>query len=181
MVTAPLPGRHNGIVTDAAILPPDSEDTWREWLHEAVTMGLYVGLSLLAVLVAQPSAARAQDPNLWFTILLTAISLLLAHQVAFRLSSRLVNQGLLHASAQRALTAQGVGGLCAAAVAALPVFVLGPDGIWVSEALILAFVAVTGYRVARLVPTSRLRALLYMGVVVASVVLVLVVKGAVGH
>lgn len=144
-------------------------------------MALYVGLSLLAVLVAQPPDSTLSESDLWLTILITAIALLLAHQVAFRLSSRLVNKGLLDPTGLKLLGAQTIGGLGAAVVAALPVLILGPSGIRVSEFLILAFVAATGYRAARSVPTSRLRALLYVGFLVVVVMVVLFVKSLVGH
>ena len=97
-----------------------SEEDAREWFHEALTMALYVSLSLLAVLLAQPPGARLSESNLWLTVLITAVALLLAHQVAFRLSSRLVNKGLLDPAAWRLLGAQTAGGLFAAAVASLP-------------------------------------------------------------
>ncbi len=144
-------------------------------------MALYVGLSLLAVLVAQPPDSTLSESDLWLTILITAIALLLAHQVAFRLSSRLVNKGLLDPTGLKLLGAQTVGGLGAAAVAALPVLVLGPSGVRLSEFLILAFVALAGYRAARMVPTSRVRALLYVGFLVAVVIGLLFIKSLVGH
>lgn len=144
-------------------------------------MALYVGLSLLAVLLAQPTDTAESESDLWLTILLTAVGLLLAHQVAFRLSSRLVNKGVLDPAGLRLLAAQSAGGCCAAVVAALPVLILGSSGIRVSVALILGFVALTGYLAARQVPTSRMRALAYVGFVVLLVLAVMVVKGLVGH
>ena len=161
--------------------PLASQKSRRDWFHEAITMALYVGLSLLAVLVAQPPNASPSESDLWLTILITAVALLLAHQVAFRLSSRLVNKGLLDPTALRLLAAQSAGGMCVAVVAALPVLVWGTSGIPVSEGLILAFVAATGYRAARLVPASRPRALFYVGLVVVVVIGVLVIKGLVAH
>ncbi|MFN8127100.1 MAG: hypothetical protein U0R64_11405 [Candidatus Nanopelagicales bacterium] len=160
--------------------PTDTVDQL-EWFHEATTMALYIGLSLLAVLVAQQGVTTESASTLWLTVFVTAIGLLLAHQVAFRLSTRLVNRGLLDAGALRLLGAQLAGGLVAAVIASLPVLLLGPSGILVSEALILAMVAITGYRVARQVPTSRFRALLYVGFIVVIVLGVLAVKGLAGH
>lgn len=152
-----------------------------EWWREAVTMALYVSLSLLAVLVALPPGSSLSETDLGLTVLITAVALLLAHQVAFRLSSRLVNRGLLDDAGRKLLSAQVVGGLGAAAVASLPVFLLGSDGIRVSELVLLLFVAATGYRAARSVPTSRTRALGYVGFVVLLVLVVLFVKSLVGH
>jgi hypothetical protein len=151
----------------------------REWWREAVTMALYVGLSLLAVLVALPAAVADEGTGL--TVLLTAVALLLAHQVAFRLSTRLVNRGLLDAEGQRLLAAQALGGLAIAVLAAAPVFLLGASGIQVAEFLLLAFVAGTGYVTARGAGRSPTRSVGYVVVLVVAVVLVLFVKSLVGH
>jgi hypothetical protein len=160
---------------------PEFSEAAREWLREAVTMALYISLSLLAVLVALPSASTAESDDLWLTILLTAVALLLAHQLAFRISSRLVNKGLLDAAGVKLLGAQLIGGLIAAVAATLPVLVFGPEAVRASELVLLVFVAATGYRAARSVPASRLRALMYVGVVVLGVIAVLFVKSLVGH
>jgi peptidoglycan/LPS O-acetylase OafA/YrhL len=74
---------------DLATKPATHDDERKEWLREAVTMALYVSLSLLAVLVAlPPGSSLGNDRHLALTILITAVALLLAHQVAFRLSTR---------------------------------------------------------------------------------------------
>jgi Tfp pilus assembly protein PilN len=66
-------------------------------------------------------------------------------------------------------------------LAALPVFVLGEDpGELVAEVILLAFVALVGYRSAR-ASSSRARSLLYVGGVVLAVAGVLVLKLLVGH
>ena len=53
----------------------------------------YVSLSLLAVPACPAAWGRdSSESNLWLTVLITAVALLLAHQVAFRLSSRLGQQ-----------------------------------------------------------------------------------------
>ncbi|MCU0296482.1 MAG: hypothetical protein MUD05_10575 [Candidatus Nanopelagicales bacterium] len=160
---------------------PEYSEEAREWLREAVTMALYISLSLLAVLVALPSASTAESDDLWLTILLTAVALLFAHQLAFRISSRLVNKGLLDAAGVKLLGAQLIGGLIAAVAAALPVLVFGSEAVRASELILLLFVAATGYRAARSVPASRLRALMYVGVVVVGVIAVLFLKSLVGH
>lgn len=160
---------------------PENPEEAREWVREAVTMALYISLSLLAVLVALPKESAAESDDLWLTILLTAVALLLAHQLAFRISTRLVNKGLLDASGVKLLGAQLIGGLIAAVAAALPVLVLGSEAVRLSALVLLLFVAATGYRAARSVPASRGRALMYVGVVVLGVVAVLFVKSLVGH
>lgn len=153
----------------------------KEWLREAVTMALYVSLSLLAVLVALPPGTNLADRHLAGTILVTAVALLLAHQVAFRLSTRLINKGLLDDAGRRLLSAQVTGGLVTGVVAAAPVFLFGARALRLTEFLVLAFVAATGYRAARSVPTSRTKALGYVAFVVVVVLAVLFVKSLVAH
>jgi len=152
-----------------------------EWVRESVTMALYMSLSLLAVLVALPSGSTAEAEHFAWTVLLTAIGLLLAHHVAFRLSSRMVNQGLLDEESRSLIGAQTAGGLAVAFVAAVPVWVFGASGVRVSEILLVAFVSATGYRAVRGAPASRTRALLYTGVLVAVIIGVVSLKVVVGH
>ena len=66
-------------------------------------------------------------------------------------------------------------------LAVVPVLVLGAGALPVSMALLLLFVMVVGYAVARSAPASRLRSLAYVGGVVVLVGLVLAVKSLVGH
>src|SRR3712207_6160501 len=71
----------------------------RERVREGVTMALYISLSLLAVLVALPSnldPGASESPAQ--TIFLTSVGLILAHVLAFRISTRLVHQGQLTAA-----------------------------------------------------------------------------------
>jgi hypothetical protein len=154
-----------------------------ELIREAMTMALYLSMSLLAVLVTITDVIPDGD-NRWQaagTILVTALGLLLAHHVAFRLSSRLVNEGLLTQESRTALKAQAYGGGLVAVIATVPVLLFGePDGEEAATLVLLAFVAWVGYRSARK-RTSRLRSALYVLVVVGAVTLVLVVKLAVGH
>jgi hypothetical protein len=157
--------------------------TEREQIREGVLMALYIGLSLLAVLLVSPSpdaddTARAVAA----TVFLTALGLVLAHQVAFRLSTRLVSHGELDAAARTALSAQLKAGLVVSVAAALPVLVLGGDaGLLVSELLMLGLVAVVGYAVGRASGRTPMRSVLYVGGVVVAVGVVLTVKLAVGH
>lgn len=144
-------------------------------------MALYVSLSLLAVLLATPTSAGESSTRLALTVALTAVGLVLAHQVAFRLSTRLLNRGLLDAGSVRLLAAQAAGGLGVAALASVPVLLFGPTGLRVSAVLLTLLVALAGYLAARSVPVSRSRAMLYVAVVVVVVGLVLTVKSLVGH
>ena len=153
-----------------------------EAAREAVTMALYQSLSILAVLLATPTP-RAEDANIRvaITVFLTGLGLLLAHHVAFRLSSRLVNQGLLSDASLRLLRAQAVGGLPVVVGAAIPPLLLGADiGATVSEVLLLVLVGLVGYRAVR-PARDRRQALGYLVGLIVAVSLLMVLKTAVGH
>lgn len=153
-----------------------------EILREGLTMALYISLSLLAVLAAVPSTAITEGGTVVLTIALTSVGLVLAHQLAFRMSSRLIAEGSrLHPLAPKILRAQLVGGAFVTLLAVLPVLVFGPDAVRASMALLLLFVLGVGYLVARSAPTSRLRSLVYVAGVAVIVLVVLGVKALVGH
>lgn len=156
----------------------EQSEIWRE----AITMALYVSLSQLAVMTALPSPAADDTANLAITVALTSIGLVLAHQVAFRMSSRLVSKGSrLEPLAPRLLRAQLLGGAAVTLLAVVPILVFGAGAYRLSIGLLLLFVMVVGYLVARSAPTSRGRALLYVGVVAVAVIGILVIKSLVHH
>lgn len=169
----------------AAEAPPRGLLGWteREQIREGVLMALYIGLSLLAVLVVSPSPdAEDTAREVAGTVFLTALGLVLAHQVAFRLATRLVSGGELDAEARSALRAQLKAGFLVAVAAALPVLLLGGDtGLLISELLILAMVVVVGFAVARSAGRSRGRSVTYVLGLSIVVGIVLLVKTAVGH
>lgn len=141
-------------------------------------MALYLSLSLLAVLLAFPSTGGEHLGE----IFLTAIGLLVAHLVAFGISSRLVSKGVLDEQARLVAFAQIVGGIAVIVLVMLPLLVLAPPvSLQVAQALMLGFVAYVGYVAARQADVSRGRALRYVGFVVASVMIVLLVKSLAGH
>jgi hypothetical protein len=154
-----------------------------ERIHEAVTMALYISLSLLAVMVAQEASVDRSVSRIHaLEIVLTSIGLMLAHQLAFQLSTRMVHGGQLSPASVELLGAQLIGGLAATVVAVTPVLLFGgPGGLLTSELLLLAFIAGVGYVAARSVPLSRPRALAYVAVVVVLALAVLWVKGLVHH
>lgn len=152
-----------------------------EQVREITTMALYVSLSLLAVLVALPVESQDNRVQAGLAVLGTGVALVLAHHIAFRMSTRLVNEGLLTEDSMHALKAQALGGLPVAVLAALPVFILGEEpGEVVSELLLLALVGFVGYRSARYA-SSPLRALGYALVVLVLAIVVVIVKLLVGH
>jgi hypothetical protein len=152
-------------------------------IREGLTMALYIGLSLLAVMVALPTdVTAAVNPHPAVTLFLTSIALLIAHQLAFRLSARLAHRGEIATEHLDLLAAQVVGGLAVTAVAVVPVVLIGGrTGVVVAELLLLAFIAVVGYASARTIHVSRARALLSVSGVIALVLVVLWIKDLVHH
>ena len=146
-------------------------------------MALYVGLSLLAVMVAlPPDVTPASSSSPAIVVFLTAVGLLVAHALAFRISARLVHGGQLTSRHTELLGVQLAGGLAVTAVAVVPVLLIGGStGVFVSELLLLAFISIVGYAAARTIPVSRWRATAYMTGVVALTLAVLWIKSLVVH
>lgn len=157
---------------------PEEVEIWRE----GITMALYISLSQLAVMTALPSQEAASNSGLARTVALTSIGLILAHQLAFRMSSKLVAPGSkLRQVDFRLLRAQTLGGGAVTLLAVLPIVLFGSGAYVFSIVLLLLFVMVIGYLVARSVPLSRVRSLGYVLAVAVAVILVLAVKSLVGH
>ena len=155
----------------------------QELVRECVTMALYVGLTLLAVMVALPKDVAPESSDSPAAVLFfTSLGLLFAHQVAYRVSARLAHRGQLLSEHVELLAAQLVGGLAVTAIAVIPVlFVDGRAGVLISELLLLGFIAVVSYVAARSVPVGRLRALGYSAGIVALTLVVLWVENLVDH
>lgn len=172
--------QHEALDSAAASQDPSQVDaeSWRE----AVTMALYVSLSLQAVLLATPVPDAGDEASgAALRVFLTALGLLVAHQVAFRLSTRLTHGGLVADEARSLLRAQLVGGLPVAFVAALPVLILGSQGLAVAEALLLLFVGSVGFLAARAAGATRARAAAYVLVIMVVIAGVLALKLFVKH
>lgn len=151
--------------------------TRRERIREGVTMALYIALSLLAVMFALPSSVTPSDAAAHASLLfVTSIGLLIAHQLAFRLSARLAH-GKLASEHLELLAAQLVGGLAVTLVAVVPVLLIGDQaGLIVAELALITFIAVVGYIAARGIPLSRPRSMLFVAGVVALTLVVIGVK-----
>lgn len=153
-------------------------EVWRE----GITMALYVSLSQLAVMTALPAQEASVDSKLALTVALTSVGLVLAHQLAFRMSSKLVAPGSkLGPLAPRLLRAQLLGGAAVTVLAVLPILLFGPAAYNWSVGLLLLFVMWVGYLVARTAPYSRVRSLIYVMIVAVAVIAVLAVKSLVSH
>jgi hypothetical protein len=168
-------------VTDAGEESTSLSEHDIDVVREAVTMALYISLSLLAVFVALPAGVLKDAPSVALTVGLTAVGLVLAHQVAFRLSTQLVHRGVIDPQSRRLLSAQLIGGGAVTVLAILPTLIFGSGAIVWTGVLLVGVVAVVGYLAARSVPRSRIRSLLYAGIVVAIVEGVLLVKGLASH
>jgi hypothetical protein len=159
-----------------------TESHRREFWREAVTMALYLSLSLLAVLLAVPTSTAQSEGDPVGLVLLTAVGLLVAHLLAFAISSRLVSRGVLDAQARLVGFAQIVGGLAVVVLVTVPLLLFdAPTSLRIAQGLMIALVAAVGFLAARQAEVSRGRALLYVAAVVASVLIVLALKAAVGH
>lgn len=151
----------------------------REAVREFVTMALYVSLSLLAVVIATPEMAATRS-GVAATVFLTALGLLIAHVLAYSVSSRLVSEGRIDAESRLILTMQVAAGLTVAVIATIPVLLAdAPLGPQITEGLLVGIVAVVGYLAVRQRDGSRGRALVYAGAVIAGVAVVLLMKSLV--
>lgn len=142
-------------------------------------MALYLSLSLLAVLLAVPTSVDTDPVGV---VVLTAVGLLMAHLVAFTISSRLVSEGILDPESRRIAAAQLAAGVGVVVLVTLPMLLFNaPVSLYVAEALLMLVVVGVGYLTARAGKASVVRSVLYVGFVVLSVVAVLALKALVGH
>lgn len=157
----------------------DVRSTERETVREGVTMALYLSLSLLAVLLAVPATVQ-EDPVALVT--LTAIGLLVAHLVAFAISSRLVSEGVFDAESRRIASVQILAGLAVVVLVTVPMLLFdAPTSLYVAEAVLLLVVVGVGYLAARAARASVVRSVAYVATVVVVVLAVLAIKAMVGH
>jgi hypothetical protein len=174
--------RHRETVDDLAARDADVYDrapeAVAERLREGMTMALYLSLSLLAVLVAFEDPTHPETTGTARLVSLTAIGLMLAHLLAFRMSSRLVAKGQRTGEYRGLVLAQVIGGTIVTLLATVPLLLLGPwPGLLVSELALLVLISGVGYVTGRAAGYGRLRSVMYVAGVVALTVAVLWVKG----
>ena len=178
--------RHRETASDLVLRDADVYDRAPEAVadrvREGMTMALYLSLSLLAVMVAFEDPTHPDTPDLGRLVFLTAVGLMLAHLLAFRMSARLVARGRGAAQTTQLVLAQIVGGVVVTAIATVPLVVLGPwPGLLVSEFALLALITGVGYVTGRASGYSRVRSLVYVAGVVVLTVVVLEVKALALH
>ena len=152
-----------------------------ELRKEAYTMALYVAICLLAAFAALPeTGAHAHVIGLIWGV---TVGLALAHWFAFRVSARMVGAGSLRPHDAESAGAQLAGAAGVALLASIPV-VLFPESVELElvELLLVGFIALVGFAVARGGGATRARAMVYaLLVLVVAVAIALVKNGLAGH
>jgi hypothetical protein len=145
--------RHAPTVADQAVI------------RESITMGLYITISLLAVLSAQPhgDSTGAVLTVVWGTTL----GLTLAHWLAFQLTARLFAGTQLPSHERMTMVGQAVAALGVACLASVPLLVHASYGLALSRSILAGLVGLFAFGAARRHGASLGRATVYALVVVA--------------
>lgn len=151
--------------------------------REGIASSLYLALVLLGAVVATPADSFPSDRVAIKLLLGTALGLVLAHWLAFRLAARLTDSsGGLTATAGQEAGAQILGALAVALAATGPFLVLDGRAARISALLVLAALpASAGLMIARLNGLGWSGALLRGAVVLVLATVVVAVKASVDH
>lgn len=143
-------------------------------LRESLTMGLYVTISLLAVLSFKPhgGGTAAVLTLVWGTTL----GLALAHWLAFQLTARLFAGAELPSHDRIAMVGQAVAALVVAGLASVPLLLHANAGPALSRAVLAGLIGLFAFGAARHHGGSVGRATIYALVVVAIALVVAVGK-----
>ena len=157
-------------------------DHGRVVAREFFAAALYMALVQWAALVAVPTA-RVPNPGLVVQLLLgTAVGLVLAHWLAFRLAAHLAEGGFAGAPAAREAASQVAGGLSVGVVASLPFVIFDAQtALDVAVLVLAALPALTGMAIARLRGRSWAASVLFGGAVLIAALAIVAVKAVVGH
>ena len=149
--------------------------------REALTMALYVAITLLAVLTV-PDDERDAGVDVFAVVWGTTVGLALAHWCAFGLAARLVGPAHGGPSVARQLVAQISGAGAVAAVATVVIVLLPPDIEWAGARFAVAgCIGFLAYSEIRELGGSRGRALKVAIVALALAEGVAAVKRVLGH
>lgn len=129
-------------------------------IRESITVGLYITISLLAVLTVQPHGGSS-DRGVLAVIWGTTLGLLLAHWLAFRLTARLYSGESLTAHDRITLSGQLLAAFAVAGIATVPVLLPGTNGHALSRLTLAGIVGVFAFGVARRHGAGHGRSLLY--------------------
>jgi len=159
----------------------DHETERRAIVREAVTMGLYIAVSLLSVLLTVPATeSRAAAIGLVWG---STVGFTLAHWLAFQLSARIYAGAHLERHDRVALSAQGVAAAIVAAIATVPLALAdGGSGLGLARIAVALVLGLVAYGAATRHGAGRGRALVYAGLAMAVAVGVAVLKNVLtGH
>lgn len=171
-----------GFNDSTTIGPPDPRH--RQVLaREFLASALYVAIVLLTALVALPRARMPSDISVVATMVGTAVGLIAAHFVAFRLAAHMTSEaGVAPAPVLEEAGAGFAGGLMVAILAALPFAVLDGNDALLATLIALAILpALMGLAIARLRGYSWTASAVTAGVVLTMALTVVGLKSALGH
>jgi len=167
-------------VTEAPV-EPDEDHEARRIRREAVTMALYVSITLLAALTVSEGGGNDHLPVLpvvWGT----TIGLALAHWCAFGLASHFVGSSTNWRRLDRQLLAELTGAATIAGVATLAVIVFPTHLEWTAARFaVAACVGIVAYTEIRTLGGSRARAIKVAVVALVLAESVATVKRILGH
>jgi hypothetical protein len=134
-------------------------------VRESLTMGLYITISLLAVLAAKPHGGGtvAVLTLIWGTTL----GLILAHWLAFQLTARLFAGSRLPSHDRITMVGQAVAALGVACLASVPVLLHANAGPALSRGVLAGLIGLFAFGAARYHGGSGGRATAYALIVVA--------------
>jgi hypothetical protein len=162
---------------------PGQPEHIRAVAREFFASALYVAIVLLAALVALPKDHVPSDATVVGILFGTAIGLIAAHFVAFRLAAHFTAEGgVAPAPILQEAGAGLAGGLLVAAIAAIPYLLWNGDGALTTTLLALALLpAFMGLAIARLRGRSWTTSLISSAVALAAALVVVLIKQQVGH
>jgi hypothetical protein len=154
----------------------------RQVAREFFAAALYMALVQWAALVAVPKDHVPDSGTVVGLLLGTAIGLILAHWLAFRLAAHLTEGGFAAVSAAREASAQIAGGVAVALIASVPFLVLDSEtAVQVAVVVLGTLPALTGVVIARLRGRPWTTSLLVGAVVLAIAGAIVAIKAAAGH
>lgn len=144
-------------------------------------MALYLAIVLYAALIALPEEERLDVGLSVAMIWGTAVGLALAHWFAFGLAAWLVAGGRPGATERRLARAQLTAAATVAALASLPLLLLGGDAYEATEGALAMLIAGTGYATGRHAGEGVGKSVILAAIVLAVAAAIITFKAAVGH
>jgi hypothetical protein len=164
---------------------PGKADTThtRTLAREFFASALYVAIVLLTALVALPKDRLPSDISIVGTLFGTAVGLIVAHFVAFRLAAHFTAEsGIAPAPITQEAGAGLAGGLLVATIAAIPYALWDADDALLATLITLAFLpAFMGMAIARLRGRSWTKSLLAAAITLVIAIFVVLIKYELGH